>query len=47
MPTYFITFSTYGQWLHGARARVVDRHHNQPGRPLLPRTASARRGSAS
>ncbi len=36
MPTYFITFTTYGQWLHGDARGSVDRHNNQPGSPLLP-----------
>jgi len=33
---YFITFSTYGTWLHGQAAGSVDRAHNQPGAPFLP-----------
>ena len=32
---YFITFSTYGTWLHGAEPGSVDREHNQFGSPLL------------
>ena len=34
---YFITFSTYGTWLHGtAKAEgSVDRHHNTFGEPLI------------
>ena len=35
MPTYFITFTTYGQWLHGDPRGSVDRHHNRPGTPPL------------
>ncbi len=35
MPTYFITFSTYGQWLHGDTRGSVDRHNNQFGSPLV------------
>src|SRR4051794_38955632 len=33
---YFITFSTYGTWLHGQSAGSIDRYHNQPGTPFLP-----------
>jgi REP element-mobilizing transposase RayT len=33
---YFITFSTYGTWLHGRSPGSVDRQHNQPGTPWLP-----------
>jgi REP element-mobilizing transposase RayT len=33
---YFITFSTYGTWLHGSNPGSVDRSHNAPGTPLLP-----------
>ena len=29
--TYLITFSCYGQRLHGDEAGSVDRNHNQPG----------------
>src|SRR5947207_263388 len=36
MPTYLITFTTYGQWLHGDARGSVDRHHNQPDAPPLP-----------
>lgn len=32
---YFITFSTYGAWLHGDDAGSVDREHNQPATPFL------------
>jgi REP element-mobilizing transposase RayT len=33
---YFITFSTYGTWLHGRAPGSVDRRHNEPGTPFLP-----------
>ena len=37
MPlAYFITFSTYGTWLHGDGRGSVDRSANTPGEPLLP-----------
>ena len=32
---YFITFTTYGTWLHGRDPGSVDREHNVPGTPLL------------
>ena len=32
---YFITFHTYGAWLHGDARGSVDRGHNIPGTPLL------------
>ena len=37
MPlAYFITFTTYGVWLHGRDTGSVDKQHNQPGTPFLP-----------
>jgi REP element-mobilizing transposase RayT len=33
---YFITFHTYGTWLHGQTPGSVDRAHNQYGTPFLP-----------
>jgi REP element-mobilizing transposase RayT len=33
---YFITFTTYGTWLHGRAPGSVDRDHNVSGTPLLP-----------
>lgn len=33
---YFITFTTYGSWLHGREPGSVDRGHNVPGTPFLP-----------
>jgi REP element-mobilizing transposase RayT len=32
---YFITFATYGAWLHGRDSGSVDKQHNEPGSPLL------------
>jgi REP element-mobilizing transposase RayT len=32
---YFLTFRTYGTWLHGDERGSVDRLHNQVGEPLL------------
>ncbi|MBX9679729.1 MAG: transposase [Gemmataceae bacterium] len=36
---YFITFSTYGTWLHGSEKRSVDRSHNAYGAEFLPPNA--------
>jgi hypothetical protein len=33
---YFITFTTYGTWLHGSAKGSVDAHHNIRGMPLVP-----------
>ena len=33
---YFISFRTYGTWLHGDERGSVDRVHNQYGTPFLP-----------
>jgi REP element-mobilizing transposase RayT len=33
---YFITFTTYGAWLHGRAPGSVDRAHNAAGTPFLP-----------
>jgi REP element-mobilizing transposase RayT len=33
---YFITFSTYGAWLHGRDLGSVDKQHNEVGTPFLP-----------
>lgn len=35
MATYLITFTAYGQWLHGDARGSVDRHHNRADTPLL------------
>ena len=32
---YFITFTTYGTWLHGRESGSVDRQHNEVGTPVL------------
>jgi REP element-mobilizing transposase RayT len=36
---YFITFSCYGNWMHGDDRGSVDRGHNRPGTPVLPPNA--------
>jgi REP element-mobilizing transposase RayT len=36
---YFLTFTTYGTWLHGRAPGSVGREHNQPGTPFLPADA--------
>jgi hypothetical protein len=33
---YFITFRTYGTWLHGDKRGSVDRFNNRYGTPRLP-----------
>jgi REP element-mobilizing transposase RayT len=33
---YFISFRTYGTWLHGDRRGSIDRFHNRYGSPYLP-----------
>ena len=33
---YFISFRTYGSWLHGDARGSVDRQHNQFETPMLP-----------
>jgi REP element-mobilizing transposase RayT len=33
---YFISFTTYGTWLHGRDPGSVDRDHNAVGTPVLP-----------
>ena len=36
MPlAYFITFTTYGVWLHGRDVGSVDKQHNEVGTPFL------------
>jgi REP element-mobilizing transposase RayT len=40
---YFITFTTYGTWLHGRAPGSVDRAHNIPGTPYLPASADVER----
>lgn len=34
---YFLTWHTYGTWLHGRQEGSVDRNHNTYGTPLKPR----------
>jgi REP element-mobilizing transposase RayT len=38
---YFITFTTYGTWLHGREPGSADRKHNVPGKPWLPSDPNA------
>ena len=40
---YFITFHTYGTWLHGDERGSMDRQHNEPGTPCLPPNEQRRR----
>jgi len=40
---YFITFTTYGTWLHGRAQGSVDREHNLPGTPYWPANANLER----
>lgn len=35
-PAYFITFHTYGTWLHGDARGSVDDEHNEVGSPFVP-----------
>ena len=35
MPTYLITFSCYGHWLHGDERASIDRNHNKIGTPFV------------
>ena len=37
---YLITFACYGCHLHGSEAGSVDRHHNDPGAPILEPNAA-------
>lgn len=32
---YFITFTSYGTWLHGEKVTSVDRYHNTPGTDFI------------
>lgn len=34
---YFISYHTYGTWLHGHEEGSVDRRHNVPGTPYIPK----------
>jgi REP element-mobilizing transposase RayT len=40
---YFVTFTTYGAWLHGRAPGYVDREHNVAGTPYLPPDANLER----
>ncbi len=42
---YFITFRTYGTWLHGDERGSTDRHHNAFGTPLLDADPSRQRSA--
>jgi REP element-mobilizing transposase RayT len=42
---YFITFTTYGTWLHGSAKGSVDADHNKYGMPLLAPNAGKKRQS--
>jgi REP element-mobilizing transposase RayT len=42
---YFITFTTYGTWLHGQEPGSVDDAHNQVGTPWLNPNASRRQAN--
>jgi hypothetical protein len=44
---YFITFHTYGTWLHGQVPGSVDRAHDQFGTPFLLLPADSARHSES
>lgn len=44
---FFITFRSYGTWLHGDARGSVDRHHNVYGTPRIPRNDTWRRISGS
>ena len=35
LPTYFLTWTTYGTWLHGDARGSVDDQHNQHGTPQV------------
>jgi valyl-tRNA synthetase len=43
--TYFITFTTYGQHLHGHAEGSADRAHNIPGTPYLPPDAETEKSA--
>ena len=42
---YFLTFTTYGTWLHGRDPGSVDRAHNEVGAPFLPPDAERMRAA--
>ena len=39
---YFISFRSYGTWLHGDKRGSIDRFHNRYRSPYLPRNDSRR-----
>ena len=43
---YFLTWHTYGTWLHGDERGSVDIEHNQYGTPRLPPDATRMAGAA-
>lgn len=47
MATWFITFRTYGTWLHGDERGSVDDRNNPYGEPLIPANAAWNRYEAS
>lgn len=47
VPTWFLTFTTYGTWLHGDPRGSVDLAHNVPGTPKLPANEALYRHRAS
>jgi len=44
---HFISFRTYGSWLHGDERGSTDRRHNKRGEPFLPRDDFRREFAAS
>ncbi len=40
---YFVTFHTFGTWLHGEEGGSVDEDHNRPGTPFVPPSEARRR----
>ena len=42
---YFLTWHTYGTWLHGDERGSVDDNHNQPGAPMLLPNPKRQRGA--
>ena len=43
LPVYFLTWTTYGTWLHGDPRGSVDDAHNQYQTPVLPHQEGRRR----
>ncbi|MGC4118146.1 MAG: hypothetical protein QM765_27065 [Myxococcales bacterium] len=46
VATFFLTFTTYGTWLHGDPRGSVDRHYHKPGLPHHPGNLDLLRKSA-